>query len=63
MHVDIKEEPQFNEDFDVDFDQSEYLLKIFLEPWHTAVLHNGGNDPHKRQSQLWDQIACQSKTG
>ena len=38
MHVDIKEEPQFNEDFDVDFDQSEYLLKIFLEPCHTAVL-------------------------
>ena len=23
MHVDIKEEPQFNEDFDIDFDQSE----------------------------------------
>ena len=37
MHVDIKEEPQFNEDFDVDFDQSEYLLKIFLEPCHTAA--------------------------
>ena len=26
MHVDIKEEPQFNEDFDVDFDQSEYHI-------------------------------------
>ena len=26
-------------------------------------LHNGGNDSHKRQSQLWDQITCQTKTG
>ena len=26
-------------------------------------MHNGGNDSHKRQSQLWDQIICQTKTG
>ena len=33
MHVDIKEEPQFNEDFDVDFDQSEYhISKSCLTP-------------------------------
>ena len=36
--------------------------------WFNSVvkfrsLHNGGNDPHKRQSQLWDQITCQTKTG
>ena len=28
MHVDIKEEPQFNEDFDVDFDQSEQTQSL-----------------------------------
>ena len=27
------------------------------------TIHNGGNDSHKRQSQLWDQITCQTKTG
>ena len=26
-------------------------------------LHNGENDSYKRQSQLWDQIICQTKTG
>ena len=28
-----------------------------------AVMHNGGNDSLKRQSQLWDQITCLTKTG
>ena len=26
------------------------------------VSHNGENDSHKRQSQFWDQITCQTKT-
>ena len=26
------------------------------------VKHNGGNDSYIRQSQLWDQIICQTKT-
>ena len=36
-------------------------LQEFLENF--VVIHNGGNDSHKRQSQLWDQITCQTKTG
>ena len=27
-----------------------------------CALHNGGNDSYIRQSQLWDQIICQTKT-
>ena len=26
------------------------------------IPHNGENDSQKRQSQLWDQIICQTKT-
>ena len=26
------------------------------------IFHNGGNDSYIRQSQLWDQIICQTKT-
>ena len=28
----------------------------------SQLLHNGGNDSQKRQSQLWNQILCQTKT-
>ena len=28
-----------------------------------VTTHNGGNDSYIRQSQLWDQIICQTKTG
>ena len=39
MHVDIKEEPQFNEDFDVDFEQSEYhISKSCLRPSILAMI-------------------------
>ena len=43
------------------------LCKFYATWWMTFVwscggrtLHNGENDPHKRQSQLWDQITCQT---
>jgi hypothetical protein len=31
MHVDIKAEPQFNEDFDVDFDQNKLMKEEITE--------------------------------
>ena len=39
------------------------VSSFFPLPAQFATPHNGGNDPHKRQSQLWDQITCQTKTG
>ena len=38
-------------------------LHGLLTGYAVKLLHNGGNDSHKRQSQLWDQITCQTKTG
>ena len=42
------------------FLSSNYNFHFFKEGCNR--LHNGGNDSHKRQSQLWDQITCQTKT-
>ena len=45
MHVDIKEEPQFNEDFDVDvdFEQSEYhITAIWLYKDHGKCFSTSG---------------------
>ena len=45
----------------------EYLfyLYFFLQSIRICIfwsLHNGGNESYIRQSQLWDQIICQTKT-
>ena len=29
---------------------------------YIVLFHNGENDSQKRQSQLWDQMICQTKT-
>ena len=39
------------------------LLKNNWPQENSELIHNGGNETHKRQSQLWDQITCQTKTG
>ena len=35
---------------------------IFSSKLNYVTLHNGANDSQKRQSQLWDQVICQTKT-
>ena len=39
-----------------------YYQDSFLDFCWIKLLHNGGNDSYIRQSQLWDQIICQTKT-
>ena len=35
---------------------------LYKKDYNFPPLHNGENDSQKRQSQLWDQIICQTKT-
>ena len=42
--------------------QTTPMWVTYMPKWWVET-DNGGNDSHKRQSQLWDQITCHTKTG